>query len=83
MKDLTAYQLACGNVQKIILEQDDLFLTDMELYKEHNAFHIRCFKKVKNSSSCDHISWEVFDKLTEARYYWNKMIKFYKLLITK
>jgi len=64
---LKAYNFSCGAVEKVIIKDDNLFITYSELYKEHGSYHARIFVRVKNSSSVDRIVWEVFDSLKDAR----------------
>lgn len=70
-KQLTAYQLSCGYVQKTILKSCHLFETTLELYKEHGHYHVRSFRLVNNSSSAERLTWEVFDSLKDARNFFN------------
>jgi hypothetical protein len=70
-----AYFLKCGHVKTKILFTDHLFNVKLELYHEHNAYHVRMFKNVVNSSSCDRIAWEVLPTLKEANKVFNLLKK--------
>jgi hypothetical protein len=67
MNNISSYALACGSVQSVIISEDDLFQVYGELYKEHNTYHVRAFKRVKHSSSSQRLVWESFDTVKEAR----------------
>ena len=69
MKKLSAYELACGKVENLFFDKTHLFETKIELYVEHGAYHVRGFKHVVNSSSSTRLFWEVFDTLSEARFF--------------
>lgn len=75
MNNLTAYQLRCGYVQTSTINIDHLFQFRGQIYAEHNSYHVRFFKEVKNSSSCDRLCWEVFDKVSDARLFFKTKIK--------
>lgn len=72
---LSEYQLSCGYIQQKTLKTSYLFETKIELYKEHNCYHVRAFNYVKGSSSCDKIAWTTFDELKNARKYFKSLSK--------
>lgn len=61
MRNLTAYQLACGHVQEI---KKKTF--KVELYKEHSVYHVRSFDYFIDGRLIQR-TWLVFDTLVEAR----------------
>ena len=60
MKNVSAYELSCGCVQK----EGNFSLT-----KEHSVYHIKGFDKQ------DKHVWKSFDTLTEARKEFKKLVK--------
>jgi len=78
MIKLKAYDFKCGKCEYVTLEEDHLFEVYMEIYHEHNSYHVRCFKSVKNSSVTDRITWEVFDTFKQTKEYCYKVINFHK-----
>jgi hypothetical protein len=66
---LTAYSFACGYVQWESKDGTELgkWENGKELYMEHSHFHVKQFK------NGNRITWEVFDKLGEARTFYNKI----------
>jgi hypothetical protein len=67
MKLLTAQEFNIGCTFYKTLESDHLFTKELQIYKEHGIYHVRVFKKVRNSTSCDLLSWDTFDTLTEVK----------------
>jgi len=59
---LTAYALACGYVEKDITEANVKMM-----FMEHNHYH------VKHGQNGTKLNWETFDKLSEARKYYNSI----------
>lgn len=64
---LSVYQLKCGYVQV-----EEVFLTcyhwvKLELYNEHNCYHVRAFNSVKGSSISNKLAWDCFDSVKDAR----------------
>lgn len=79
IKKLSAYEIACGGIEKYIFSECHLFKTYAELYKEHNIYHVRCFKSTKGCSVLDRIMWEDCSTLTESRRLVSKLFKHMKL----
>ena len=67
--ELTSYGLACGYHQVYLVHG----LTRVELYREHNTYHVRLFP----SAGGKWIQWESYDTLTEARKVYQYMIRQY------
>lgn len=67
MKKLSMFELKCGGVQNETVDAGHLYYIRIELYMQHAAYHVRAFKHVVGSSSCDRIAWNVFDTLKEAQ----------------
>jgi hypothetical protein len=64
---LTAYEFACGYVQEIDTNKGEMKGTRLQLWKEHNCFHVRAH----NHDTNERIFWDSFNTLTEAnkRFY--------------
>ena len=73
---LKAYDFRCGKVYGEIINRDHLYHTTLEIYNQHNCYHIRLFKWTNNSSVCDKLAWETCNTLKEA-------LKIYKNLKNK
>lgn len=69
---ITDKLLSIGHCESSTINECNLFKVKKEIYKEHNHYHVRVFKYVKGSSSCDKIFWGVFTKLAEARKTYKK-----------
>jgi len=67
--DLSMYGFACGYIEREQIE--DIVIT---LECEEGIFHI----KVSDTKKTGLISWNNFEKLTEARQFYKKKIKKYK-----
>lgn len=73
---VTFYGLCCGYGQGI--ETDNL---DKKLFKEHNTYHVQSTKnntpqlntKFDGPTSHKYIVWESFERLTDARRFYNKL----------
>lgn len=72
-KQLNDYELSCGFVQEKLISSDQLFYVKVELYKEHDTFHIRAFKCIHNSSSCTRLSWDIEDNFNQAQNKFNSV----------
>lgn len=68
MKKPTLKQLSVGHVERVTVQEDHLFRTEVELYKEPacDVFQVRGFRYVKGSSSTDRLFWESAHTLDEA-----------------
>lgn len=66
MNTLSAYQLACGYVQRH--ECDGIQTT---LWREHGAYHVR----THDFNQHQRIAWNVFRTLTEARREYARQIR--------
>lgn len=73
---LNEYAFACGYIQTI-----DSLTLHKELYREHNVYHVRSTfnnspalsTKFDGQTSHSYVIWETFDKLTEARKFYNRI----------
>lgn len=74
--ELSEYGFACGYIERV--ETTDL---DKRLFKEHGVYHVQSLKnntpefnsKFDGNTSHQYIVWESFNKLTEARKFYNKI----------
>lgn len=71
---LNDYELSCGYVQQLKVCSDHLFTITIELYKEHEAYHIRAFKRVNNLTSCTKLAWEIKDSFKEAQDEFSRLL---------
>ena len=69
-------ELCLGHVFKHTIKECFLFIEYIEIYKEHNHYHVRHFNRVKGSSSLDKLNWETFDKFSDAKKYYNSLKKY-------
>ena len=66
MNTLSAYELACGYVERF--EHDNLWVT---LWREHGVYHVRAHE----FNGRGRLAWSVFSTLTAARRYHRRMVK--------
>lgn len=71
---LNDYKLSCGCVQQLTVCSDHLFTITIELYKEHEAYHIRVFKHGNNSTSCTKLAWEIKTSFKEAQDEFSRLL---------
>jgi hypothetical protein len=67
MSQLTAYNLACGCVQKTKIGADTI-----ELYREHSTYHVRRFSAYVDGQRRVQEFWGVFETVKDARRAYNR-----------
>ena len=70
---VTAYQLACGQFEEI-----KLYHGKVEIYKEHNCYHVRRFSYFIDGLRTIQESWLVFDTLKDARKAFRRQVSILK-----
>lgn len=78
MIDLKAYDLSCGKVQKENINVTYLYYVTIELYKEHNVYHVRAFNHFRGSSVSDRLAWDTYNKVKDARKRYKELKKIYR-----
>lgn len=73
---ITDYTLSCGNVFKKTFGSNWV-----ELYKEHNTFHVRRFSLFIDGYSKVQDAWLCFDNLKEAKKCFNRQCDLAKALL--
>lgn len=69
---ITAYQAACGAVQRIELKQcDHHSVTSIDLWVEHGTYHVRAHDHELHGR----LFWASYDTITAARTRYNKAVK--------
>lgn len=69
MKIPTAKEFNHGVNYYASLESDHLFSKRLQIYKEHNVYHVRVFHCVNNSPSSTRLIWQVFETLKDVKQF--------------
>ena len=73
---LTMYSLSCGYIEKESVEHGTDYI-QLTLEKDSACYHVKLSSNVNGFKTV----WESFDRLTEARKFYNKNKKIVKLTI--